>query len=273
MPLTAKQLILNILSVTDSEVSAGALVAIGELFEITGNSIRVALARLLSHGLLERDSPGSYRLTAGAAPIQRHVASWPRLEEGLVFWEGDWAAVYCSRPGDLSRTAVKKRLRALAFLGMRELEPGLWIRPNNLKGGVSKLRLRAMELGLDKRSRVFALGEMDSQSDALARTLWDTDAIEAGYRDHEERLRMSAQTLPHLPLEDAVVESFLVGGLVLNALAFDPLLPPELLAGSSRRSLIEQMQHYNKLGRMRWRDLGLAHGIQVERSTTDVHPG
>lgn len=47
-------------------------------------------------------------------------------------WHGDHATIYGHALGRTDRTALVRRERALRLLGFRELEKGLYIRPNNI---------------------------------------------------------------------------------------------------------------------------------------------
>jgi phenylacetic acid degradation operon negative regulatory protein len=189
------------------------------------------------------------------------VSSWARLEERRAPWGGAWCGVYLSRPGRAGRSSARQRQRALDFLGLRELEPGLWVRPDNLVGGVAGLRTELRALGLDARSRVFALGDLDPETDARARGLWDTRALDAAYSAQLRRLQRSGRALAKRKQAAAVVESFLVGGVAINLLAFDPLLPDEILPGGQRRALVEAMRRYDRLGRACWRDFAKQQGV------------
>src|SRR5688572_1700461 len=111
-----KSLILDLLStLAGGTMPVGALVQTGLLFEIAENSVRVALARLVAAGLVERDERGRYRLGAQAAPIDRQVQAWRRLEERLQPWHGEWVGA-CAPSRD-----PRRRERALRLLGFREL--------------------------------------------------------------------------------------------------------------------------------------------------------
>ena len=64
---TARSLILDLLStLRRGAAPVRALVAAAGLFGIGENSLRVALARLLAAGMVERDARGQYRLGPGA---------------------------------------------------------------------------------------------------------------------------------------------------------------------------------------------------------------
>jgi phenylacetic acid degradation operon negative regulatory protein len=251
--LTAQKLVLDLASAAmDQHISAKAVVLVARLFHITENNIRVELARLLAKGLLERAERGRYRLAKDAWAVHRHVASWSQLEERVVPWAGGWAGVYLSRSAEVTRAGIRHRRRALGFLGLKELDLGLWVRPDNLAGGVPMLRARLYELGLDERSRVFAIKEMDPQSEAQSRGLWNPRELEESYNSMTTRLQESGALLQKQPLEQAVVESFLVGGQAINLLAYDPLLPEEIFPPKKRQQLVKTMRCYDRQGRECW---------------------
>src|SRR5258706_14729642 len=94
MTPTAKSLILDLLSTLKGRsMPVRALVVGAELFQIEENSLRVALARLLAEGTIERDERGEYRMGAAAQAVQQEVVSWRRLEERLLPWNGGWIGV------------------------------------------------------------------------------------------------------------------------------------------------------------------------------------
>jgi phenylacetic acid degradation operon negative regulatory protein len=259
---TAQKLILDLISATsDHRLHVRVLIVVAALFDITENSVRVALARLVSRGLLSRNGRGAYALAAGGRPVQRHVASWSLLEERMVVWRATWCGVLLSRKVHAGRSAAKRRQRALDFWGLRLLEPGLWIRPDNLVGGVRALRQQLGELGLDEDSRVFAISELDGVAESRARALWSSDSLGDDYRSALSRLKKSARGLDELPLERAVVESFVEGGRVIHRLAFDPLLPEEILPGAARRALVEEMRSYDQRGRRIWAAFAESNGM------------
>jgi phenylacetic acid degradation operon negative regulatory protein len=246
-------LLLDLLStVSRGSVPVRALVRSGELFGIEPNAIRVALARLRAAGLVHSDKRGRYRLGERARAVHGQVASWRATERRIRPWTGGWLAVHTGPLGRSDRRALRRRLRALAFLGFRALEPGLELRPDNLAEPAKRTRERLEALGLDARALVCRLDGLDAARDARARTLWDMDALCRAYRERRSELRQSAERLAEQPRERAMVESFTLGGATLRQLAYDPLLPEELAANRERDRLVEVMRDYDRLGRAAW---------------------
>src|SRR5439155_688366 len=124
--------------------------------------------RLPARGIVERDERGRYRVTEQAAVVQSHVRAWSRVEERTTAWNGGWIGVHTGALKRSDRRAARRRRRAFDFLGFRALDPGLWIRPDNLRGGVAEVRRQLEALGLDAAAIVFALGALDDATEARA---------------------------------------------------------------------------------------------------------
>ena len=256
---TARSLVLDLLAtLRGGSMPVSALVAAGPLFDVAEASVRVAVARLLAAGRIERDERGRYRLGAVAAPIDRRVQSWRRLEERTRPWSGAWVGSHLLARG--SRAERRRFERALGMLGFRALRPGLFVRPDNLVGGVATVREELHGLGLDPEAPVFRLDELDADSDAAARGLWSGEALGAGYERSLADLAESERLLDSLPEGDAMVESYLLGGRVLRQLVLDPVLPEPLAPAAERRALVEAMRRYDRLGRACWSRFLAGHG-------------
>jgi phenylacetic acid degradation operon negative regulatory protein len=245
---TAKSLVLELLStLRRGSMPVRALVAAGALFGIAENSIRVALARLYAAGSVERDERGRYRLGRGSEAVRGQVGSWRRLEERRRPWSGGWVGLH--RP---SGGADRERARALRWLGFAALEPELALRPDNLEGGVAGVRERLAALGQGAGALVFGLRELDPTTELRARRLWDADALARACTESRRELEQSRARLAGLSLEEAMVETFLLGGRVLRQLVLDPLLPEEIAPAAPRRDLLDAMVEYDRLGRACW---------------------
>lgn len=248
----ARSLILDLLStLRRGTMHVGALVAAGDLFGIPGGSVRVALARLLAGGRVARDERGQYRLGSAVLPIQQHVSGWRSLDRRSVAWDGSWIGVHrAAAAGD--RTRRRRGDRALRFLGFEALTPGLCLRPGNLRGGCDGVREELQRLGLEGDAPVFTLGDLDADTETRARSLWDAAELVASYRAARDVLKRSAEALRGLPERDAMVESFTLGGRVLQQLVLDPLLPDPILDTRERDALVDAMRDYDRLGRDCW---------------------
>lgn len=268
---TAKSVILDLLSTLRAgAMPVRALVAAGALFEITENAMRVELARLGTRGLVERDEGGQYRLAARAAAVQSRVVAWGRLEERTTAWSGAWVGVHTGSLPRSDRTAARRRERAFALLGFRELDSGLWIRPDNLRGGIPEIRRQLDALGFGEGAIAFAMAGLDAATDARARALWDAAGLRADYRTMRAALVKSERNIADLPAERAMAETFLLGGRAIRQLVLDPLLPEPILPASERRALVEALRRYDRVGRDCWRRFMRGHGAPSRRLPVDI---
>jgi phenylacetic acid degradation operon negative regulatory protein len=153
------------------------------------------------------------------------------------------------------------------MMGFRELETGFFFRPENLKGGLREVRMRLAALTADPRKpecalgRVFVVSDLDPVSDLEVRSLWDADAIAAEARSALTSLQDSEARMTRLSNDEAMAESFLVGGRVLRQLVRHPLLPAEILPPAPLADLIGAMKHYDELGRVAWANFLARHDV------------
>jgi phenylacetic acid degradation operon negative regulatory protein len=268
---SAKSLILDLLqSLRGRSMPVRALVEAGELFGLAENGVRVALARLLARGLVERDVPGRYRLSAGAQPVSRRVGGWSSAETRALRWSGDWIGVLVHGLSRSDRAGRRRDARALAFLGFEELDSGLLIRPDNLRGGIAQTRRELYELGLDPAARVLVMSRLDEKTEARARRLWDGAALVRAQREACEAIERSAARLPRLRREAAMIETFLVGGRAIRQIALDPCLPEAIASESERRALVAAMREYDRAGRAHWREFMRAHDAPHRSSPANL---
>lgn len=269
---SAKSLILDLLStLAGGTMPVGALVEAADLFGIQENALRVALARLLAAGQIERDERGRYRLGAQALPIDRRVTSWRRAAERARPWDGDWLGVHTAGLGPRpAERQVRRRGRALRFLGFETLAPGLALRPNNLRGGALAVREELRGLGLEAGALVFELAALDPASDARARGLWDATGLCGGYRQSLADLAASEQALQVASEAQAMVESYVLGGRVIRQLVLDPLLPEPIVPTVERDALVLAMRRYDRLGRACWAGFRDRHGLTGRRAPADT---
>lgn len=238
------------------------LVAAAEIFDIDSNATRVAITRLLACGLIERDERGAYRTGAAAAPILKRLNSWRSIEKRTRDWDGSWIgatpdACCCSK--DTRAASV----HALEFTGMREFSAGLWIRPDNLEGGIDGLRDALQALKLPDGCPIFRIRDFDSAGEARARALWDARAIGNLYRSLTDELARSAAELPRMEEKRAMAESFMLGGEAIRRVVLDPLLPDAIVPTDERDALVRAAIAYDGAGRRCWAPFLNRYGVLV----------
>jgi phenylacetic acid degradation operon negative regulatory protein len=301
---TAKRIILELLSATDGhEAASSSLVAAGKLLGVAETSVRVTLTRLVADGTLELTGRGSYRLGDATAALTRQVTSWRELEKQVRRWDGAWVCVQAGSSGG-DRSLTRRRGRALRLLGFRALDhtPGhtsghtsghasghasghtsghasgrtsgqtsghtswhtLSLRPDNLDGGVAALRERLYALGVEDEALVFRATELDGDTDARARRLWDAERLTQAYHQTRDRIDRWLHAVTELPLRTAAREAFFFGGDVLRMILFDPRLPEPLVDVAARRALVEAGKRLDAAGRVLWAQLfGMQHGLVI----------
>lgn len=249
-----RSLILNLLlGGGGGPLSARAAVASCALFGLRENTVRVALVRLAAAGLVEAAGRGAYRLGPNAAQLAADVATWRSAGQRLRDWDGGWIAVHAGPLGRSDRAALRARDRALGLLGLRELDRGLYLRPDNLAGGVDAARERLFRLGLEPDAAVFVARGLDAGREARARALWDGAALDRGYHDTCRRLDEWLAHADGLELDVAAREAFLLGNEAIRQLVFDPLLPAPLVDAGARRRFIDAVVRFDAAGQAIWK--------------------
>lgn len=249
----ARRVILNLLGVTDDGMlSATEAIAACALFGISDNNTRVTLARLVQEGLVEPAGRGLYQLGENWRRIATDVAGWRSVEARLVDWQGRWVVAVTSGLPRSDRKILRTRQRALSMLGMRDLGHGLFIRPDNLVGGVEGVRARLVSLGLERKAAVFQAAEFDATRQKKAMSLWHIDDLAALYRRDTARLQDWAQQADALPLADAARDSFMLGDDAIRKIVFDPMLPAPLVDEGERHAFIAAMIRFDELGKRIW---------------------
>ena len=251
-----RQLILNLLLASAGEpLAVRDLVTSCALFGIRDNSVRVTLTRLVAAGLIEPSGRGAYQLGPNAATLAADVSTWRTAEQRVRDWPGSWIIAHVGGLGRSDRVALRARSRALDMLGMRELDAGLWVRPDNLVGGVERVRARLYALGLPPTAAVFQGGGFDAERDERARALWDGKALSKAYRASRLRLERFLSRAQRRDTQAAARELYLLGNDAIRQLVFDPLLPAPLVDVAERARFVDMVERFDRAGRAVWRRL------------------
>jgi phenylacetic acid degradation operon negative regulatory protein len=254
MPIQPRNLILKLmLGAQGSPLSARAAVASCALFGIRENSVRVALARLSAEGMIEAEGRGSYRIGPRAAQLASDVGTWRSAESRVRKWSGAFLAVHTGGLGRTDRGALRERERALSLLGFRELDPQLFVRPDNLVGGVEGVRERLHKLGMDAGAPIFVASSFDPARETRAHALWDGKALTKSYQQTRTQLERWLARASRFEPEVAARESFLMGSQAIREVVFDPLLPDPLVSVSERRAFVETVLRFDREGQDIWR--------------------
>ena len=266
MKITPRKIILDILMagngvpITSKEAVAACL-----LFGIGEVSTRVALTRLLSEKLTETAGRGIYRLGPNALEIADDVSKWRHIDQSVRVWHGDYMTIYGHALGRTDRTALVRRERALRLLGFRELEKGLYIRPNNIGTNLASILDRLQHLGLESEALACISSQFDLQTEQRIQALWDGTALNERYKILSQQLQHWMQQADQLPLDIAATESLLMGSAAIHQVVFDPLLPAPMVDVAERERFIKVVRQFDTVGKDIWLTLRQAN-FEVPKS-------
>lgn len=232
-------------------ISAAAIVEACALFGISSNNTRVALARLVADGRLDKVGPASYALSEDSEYFNRRVLGWSQIDKLEKGWNAKWMMVHLQNPPS-TRTREYAR-RAYRFARVAEVNPTLAARPDNLHLNHYDLRDTLITFGLEGPFFISCAEVDDYTASHWVMNLWPADRLRAAHNRMAARLESSFVRLGKLPFEKALVESFIVGGEAIRSLVMDPLLPEIFMSGRERNFVLQLMRAYDKIGRMLWR--------------------
>lgn len=241
----ATDLVLDFLSTAkEGEMSVQDLCRAGVVMGLAEPVVRVALTRLVRLEKLTKTGRGVYAFHPAYGALYQDVGNWRQRLGGMTRWKGAWIGVHDGGLVGGDRTHARRHQRALALRGFRPWRPGLYLRPDNLTGGVEAMRTQLSERGLIEGAEVFSLSGFspDQARDVLA--LWDVKALRRAYARALKQLAVSENRLARLSPEAGARESLLLGREVIAQIVRDPLLPEEILEGDERRRLVAAMAAY-----------------------------
>lgn len=256
-----KSLILDLLSASDPiPLPAASFLEAARVFKLKENTLRVTLGRLVAGGTLDASGAGTerrYTLSSRSQILNRHILAAQSLHAKP--WRGEWISIIAWAPG--AGRAVRDRLRVvLRVLKLANLQPGVWIRPDNLDLSFEDV---IEEFGF-KKDVVWMRGALrhGEEESVLAGGLFNVarhaKAIERACRD----LGASMARLDRLSPGRALAETFAVGGRAIKVMFEDPLLPDALLPRGWRGDALRKLfAEYDRMGRLHWqRALGVPLG-------------
>jgi len=254
--LTAKKIILGLLLVSDGQaLSVRSLIDACGLFCINENNVRVTLTRLSADSLIEAAGRGSYTLGRPAQSLADQVATWQTMEQRLAAWHGGYVAVYTATLSRSHRKTLRQRERALEMCGLRELERGLYVRPDNFQGGADFVRERLQALGMERDAAVFAASDFDAERLETIAKRWDTPALNAHYRQDRQRLEDWLARHHELEPDVAAREVYIMGAQAVRSLVFDPWLPAPMIDDEARHAYLETVKRFDETGKALWERL------------------
>ena len=257
-------LIMRLLTVADNHtLNISEAILAGTVFGITENSIRVTMARLVQSELAEAIAPATYRLGPKAQKLGDDVASWHTSNTKTMKSDGSWIAVATGGLPRSDRKILRARDRALSLLGFRQLDKGLYIRPNNLHSGINGVRKRLLNLGLDEEAIIFKAGDFDALRQEKALALWSDMQLVTHYKEMSAQLNEWLANKDNLSADTALREVFMLGDAAIRSVIFDPLLPAPLVDETARQQCFDTVRRFNDEGRRLWLAFFAANTVKV----------
>lgn len=239
------------------------MLAAGEVLGFSPNSLRVALVRLTSEGLIESPARGVYGLGPEATPLAEDVGHWRLGEQRVRHWTGEWIVVHTGGLSRTDRTALRRRAKVMELLGLREYARGLHLRPDNLAGGVTAVRTRLRQLGLETEASVIIAREFEPAELESIYKLWNGRALSRQYERMREQLETRLKRADDLEATVAAREFFRAGDQAIRALIFDPLLPAPMVDVAARAAFTDTVLRFDQAGHRIWRALGLQNATEA----------
>ncbi len=265
--ITPKSLVLSMLQATNGKaMPVKTLVSIGQVFGFTGNTIRVTTTRLMGEGTIESDVRGFYRLSRKGARFSRFIDRWKKGEGRLRGWDGGWLCFMV--PKSVSKRHVETG-RISDFLGFREGLSHLWVRPDNLSIDFPEIDTLLSQIGRIENGEKFVARQFSEKlTEKWQCYLWPVKKLLQNQKGFLNKISKSADRIEKMPLENALIESFLVGSKAIQMLIMDPLLPEEMMNSSHRVELTNAMLAYDEIGKRIWSKR--FEEIQIDTSPTHL---
>lgn len=160
--MNARDLIIDLLlGLQGREISIKQIIIAAKLFEISENSIRVAVTRLSGDGVIEAIERGIYQFTVQSHEWANVMLNRKNGIKQTKKWTHQYLAVFTGELGRVDRTALNRRERALKHFGFKELEQGIYIRPDNLAITFDHLFSELKASGLEMTAKICQISHFD----------------------------------------------------------------------------------------------------------------
>ena len=252
--LNARDLIVDLLlGLQGREISIKQIIIAARLFEISENSIRVAVTRLSSEGIIEAIERGVYQFTNQSREWADVMLNRKNGIKQTKPWNQQFIGVFTGALGRVDRTALHRRERALKHLGFKELEQGIYIRPDNLAISFEQLVTELHATGLEQTAKVCAIQFFDAQTIKIITELWSAKTLNQNYQKYAQMIEQWLETANELDLDIATKESLLLGRQTISQLMNDPLLPEDFVDVKLRDQFAQSVQRLDQIGLELWR--------------------
>lgn len=251
--MNARDLIIDLLlGLQGREISIKQIIIAGKLFEISENSIRVAVTRLSGDGVIEAIERGVYQFTLQSHEWADVMLNRKNGIKQTKKWNHQYLAVFTGELGRVDRTALNRRERALKHFGFKELEQGIYIRPDNLAISFDHLFTELKASGLESSAKMCQISHFDQDTIEKIYQLWPIEHLNQHYKKYSQMIQEWLLTVSQLSLEAAARESLLLGRQTISLLMNDPLLPKDFVDVQLRDQFATSVQQLDRTGLELW---------------------
>lgn len=260
-----RQLVIDLfLGAASTQLTIKQILVGAQIFAISDNGVRVAVTRLMSEGMLESHDRGIYQLTAQAKHWARLMLNRKQGIKQTKIWQGQYLAVFTGHLGRVDRTALKKRERALFQYGFRELEIGIYVRPDNLNDAMLRLFMELKDLGLEQEAKMCVISEFDIHTQDLIPELWEGKKLNRQYHYYIDKIGMWLKHYDSLDIQEAAYEAFYLGRESISLLMKDPLLPAPFVDENLRQNFAHVVQQLDQTGLKIWQAIYDQHEAHLQ---------
>ena len=251
--MNARDLIIDLLlGLQGREISIKQIILAARLFEISENSIRVAVTRLANEGVIEAIGRGVYQFTAKSHEWADVMLNRKQGIKPTKIWNKQYLAVFTGKLGRVDRTALNRRERALKNFGFKALEQGIYIRPDNLAITFDDLFSALKASGLEEGANICQINHFDKTTLIQIPQLWPTQMLNQNYEKYYQKIQKWLFMVNQLSLEEAAKESLLLGRQTISLLMNDPLLPSDFVNVQLRDQFAASVQQLDETGLELW---------------------
>ncbi len=251
--MNARRFVLDLLSAApEGELRLDQISRGAEVMGVRQTAVRVALTRLTSEGRARRVRRGVYCVDASGDGIAAAVRGWRVLEASVVRWSGAWVGALLGSAGGGGASPDRGLFEGLGGLRRFRDDAALYVRPDNLEGGVEGARRRLRALFGGAAVQVFGVSDLAPSDLDRCKQAFECEALNRRYAEGQRELARARAELERRSVEDAAAAAFVRGGEAISILLRDPLVPASWIDAPARRRYFAEVRRFDRFGRGLW---------------------
>jgi phenylacetic acid degradation operon negative regulatory protein len=252
---SAQKLILDVLKLNQPYHSnVRNIIQLGDVFDISENTMRVTLTRLCRSGLIDSPKRGFYKITPKATEVEQELWNWRQRQDIVQDWHGDYVMLSCEKTPQQDSITHKKNQKYLKLMGFAVFERSLYIRPNNLVYPPNTIKEKLIKLGITTPFTIFIAQGFELGDEQLIQKLWQPAQINQYYIEHTHKMRHWMMHQHLYSQRQLIQESYLICQDAIRHIFFDPLLPEPYIITQKRQDFLEMTIRFEHNGINLWRD-------------------